>query len=185
MDVRPPSSSCDGRLIVCGVALRFGGAELASVGNCSSPVVFVGRPFGQCVSCRHCFVAVDVGHPCVDSPVILWSSSRCSVAMLRFTLVVRSSRLWATTFPVVVGPAWVSPLSFRVVRPLPSSFRGSFRLGELGVAVLCRVEYSCRVVAGLAILFKWTFVSTFPPWNTFSAGPHPVFFRLWLSLYLL
>ena len=45
-----------------------------------------------------------------------------------------------------------SSLSFSVVRPSPSSFRGSLRLGELGVTVLCRVEYSCRVVAGLVIL---------------------------------
>ena len=70
-----------------------------------------------------------------------------------------------------------SSLSFSVVRPSPSSFRGSLRLGELGVTVLCRVEYSCRVVAGLVILQEWTFVGTFPPLNTFPTGPRPVFFR--------
>ena len=64
-----------------------------------------------------------------------------------------------------------------MVRPSPSSFRGSLRLGELGVTVLCRVEYSCRVVAGLVILQEWTFVGTFPPLNTFPTGPRPVFFR--------
>ena len=72
-----------------------------------------------------------------------------------------------------------------MVRPSPSSFRGSLRLGELGVTVLCRVEYSCRVIAGLVILQEWTFVGTFPPLNTFPTGPRPVFFRLWLSLYFL
>ena len=42
---------------------------------------------------------------------------------------------------------------------------------------MCRVEYSCRVVAGLVILQGWTFVGTFPPLNTFPTGPRPVFFR--------
>ena len=43
--LRPPSSlSCDGRLIVGGVALGFGGAELSSVGNCS-PTCVLGPAF--------------------------------------------------------------------------------------------------------------------------------------------
>ena len=73
------SSSCDGRLIVGGVALGFGGAEHYSVGNCSPTVVFTGRTslLGSA------FLAVIVswlstsGILCVDSPVILWSSSCC------------------------------------------------------------------------------------------------------------
>ena len=58
-------------------------------------------------------------------------------------------------FPPLCGLARTrraTSLSFRVVRPSPSPFRGSLRLGKLEVAVLCRVEYSCRMVAGLAIL---------------------------------
>ena len=71
-------------------------------------------------------------------------------------------------------------LSFSVVCPSPSSFRGSLRLGELGVAVLCRVEYLFvsrgRWVGDLAQ--ERTFVGTFPPLNTFPTGPRPVFFSL-------
>ena len=105
--LRPPSSlSCDGRLIVGGVALDFGGAELSSVGNCS-PTCFWDQPSGQFFSrsCRHYFVAVDVGHPLCGLP---WPCHLVVVvvllAMFHFAFVVRSSRLRATQVsPVVVG----------------------------------------------------------------------------------
>ena len=107
--LRPPSSlscvSCDGRLIVGGVALGFGGAELSSVGNCSPTGVFGTSLLGSA------FLAVIVswlstsGILCVDStgPVVLWSSSssccwRCSA------LLLWCGRLRATQVsPVVVG----------------------------------------------------------------------------------
>ena len=101
--LRPPSSlSCDGRLIVGGVALGFGGAELSSVGNCS-PTCVLGPAFWAVLSrsCRHCFVAVDVGHPLCGLP---WLVVVVVLAMFRFAFVVLSSRLRATqVFPVVVG----------------------------------------------------------------------------------
>ena len=98
--LRPPISlSCDGRLII-------GGAELSSVGNCSPTGVFANQPSRQCFSCRHCFVAVDVGHPLCGLP---WPCHLVVVvvvllAMFRFAFVVQSSRLRATQVsPVVVG----------------------------------------------------------------------------------
>ena len=159
--LRPPSSlSCDGRLIVGGVALGFGGAELSSVGNCSPTCVFGTSLLGSA------FLDLAVIVSWLSTSGILrgcglpWPWHLVVVvvllAMFRFAFVVRSSRLRATQVsPVVVG-GWptrrASSLSFSVVRPSPSSFRGSLRLGELGMTVLCRVEYSCRVVAGLVIL---------------------------------
>ena len=85
------------------------------------------------------------------------------------------------SLPVVVG---ASPLFFRAVRLSSSLFRGCRRLGELGVAVLR------HVVAGLAIVWEWTFCGHLsslsrarPRLNTFPAGPRPVFSRGWLSFF--
>ena len=88
--LRPPSSSCDDRLIVGGVVLHFGGA---AVGNCSPTVVFWTGLLGST------FLAVIVswlstsGILFVDSPLI--KVVVVLLAMWRFAFVVRSSRLWA------------------------------------------------------------------------------------------
>ena len=74
-----------------------------SSGNCP-PTCVLGPAFWAAFprSCRHCFVAVDVGHPLCGLPwlvvvVVL-------LAMFRFAFVVLSSRLRATQVsPVVVG----------------------------------------------------------------------------------
>ena len=74
-----------------------------------SHLCFWDQPSGQCFSrsCRHCFVAVDVGHPLCGLP---WPCHLVVVVVLqlltmfRFAFVVRSSRLRATQVsPVVVG----------------------------------------------------------------------------------
>ena len=59
------------------------------------PPVFWDQPSGQCFSrsCRHCFVAVDVGHPLCGLP---WLVVVVVLAMFRFAFVVLSSRLRAT-----------------------------------------------------------------------------------------
>ena len=81
--LRPPSSlSCDGRLIVGGVALGFGGAELSSVGNCSPTCVFGTSRLAVIVSWLSTSGILSVDSP---GPVILWSSSycwRCSALLL-------------------------------------------------------------------------------------------------------
>ena len=72
-----------------------------------SHLCFWDQPSGQCFSrsCRHCFVAVDVGHPLCG---LHWPGHLVVVvvllAMFRFAFVVRSSRLRATQVsPIVVG----------------------------------------------------------------------------------
>ena len=90
--LRPPSSlSCYGRLIVGGVALGFGGAELSSVGNCSPTCVFGTSLVGSAFLDLAVIVSwlSTSGILSVDSPgpvtVILWSSSccwRCSALLL-------------------------------------------------------------------------------------------------------
>ena len=88
--LRPPSSlSCDGRLIVGGVALGFGGAELSSVDNCSPTCVFGTSLPGSAFLDLAVIVSglSTSGILSVDSPgpVILWSSSccwRCSALLL-------------------------------------------------------------------------------------------------------
>ena len=104
--LRPPSSlSCDGRLIIESLAVL----RLVLVVRSSPllatalPPVFWDQPSGQCFSrsCRHCFVAVDVGHPLCGLP---WLVVVVVLAMFRFAFVVLSSRLRATQVsPVVVG----------------------------------------------------------------------------------
>ena len=82
--LRPPSSlSCDGRLIVGGVA------ELSSVGNCSPTCVFGTSLLGSAFIDLAVIVSwlSTSGILSVDSPgpVILWSSSfcwRCSALLL-------------------------------------------------------------------------------------------------------
>ena len=153
------------------VNVKFEWSTLCALGRrtmlaTALPPVFWDQPSGQCFSrsCRHCFVAVDVEHPLCGLP---WLVVVVVLAMFRFAFVVLSSRLRATQVsPVVIGAGLhagqvLFPSAWCV--PSPSSFRGSLRLGELGVTVLCRVEYSCRMVAGLVILQEWTFVGTFPP----------------------
>ena len=134
-------------------------------------------------SCDGRLVVGDVVHPILPRRLVVVV---LLLAMLRFALVVRSSRLWATTLsPLLWGPASASPLLFRAVRFSSSLFRGCRRLGELVVAVLR------RVVAGLAIVLEWTFCGHLsslsrarPHLNTFPAGPSPVFSRAWLSYFL-
>ena len=70
------------------------------------PPVFWDQPSGQCFSrsCRHCFVAVDVGHPLCGLPWLVVVVVLTLLAMFRFAFVVLSSRLRATQVsPVVVG----------------------------------------------------------------------------------
>ena len=161
--LRPPSSlscvSCDGRLIVGGVALSFGGAELSSVGNCSPTCVFGTSLLGSAFLDLAVIVSwlSTSGILSVDSPgpVILWRRRVVGDVPLSCFCGAELSAESNSSFPRRCGGCpsrRASSLSFSVVHPSPSSFRGSLRLGELGVTVLCRVEYSCRVVAGLVIL---------------------------------
>ena len=105
--LRPPSLlSCDGRLIVGGVALGFGGAELSSVGNCSPTCVFGTSFLGSA------FLVPSLFRGCRRRASSLWTPlalSSCGVVVLlamfrSVAFVVRSSRLRATQVsPVVVG----------------------------------------------------------------------------------
>ena len=151
---------------------------------------FWDQPSGQCFSCRHCFVAVDVGHPLCGLP---WPCHLVVVvvllAMFRFAFVVRSSRLRATQVSPVVVEAGLH--AGQVL--FPSEWCVLHQHRFVAVFVWESLEWQCcvawnnrvRVVAGLVILQEWTFLGTFPPLNTFPTGPRPVFFRLWLSLYFL
>ena len=158
--LRPPGSlSCDGRLIVGGVALGFGGAELSSVDNCSPTCVFGTSLLGSAFLDLAVIVSwlSTSGILSVDSPgpVILWRRRVVGDVPLSCFCGAELSAESNSSFPRRCGGCpsrRASSLSFSVVRPSPSLFRGSLRLGELGVTVLCRVEYSCRVVAGLVIL---------------------------------
>ena len=191
--LRPPSSlscvSCDGRLIVGGVALGFGGAELSSVGNCSPTGVFGTSLLGSA------FLAVIVswlstsGILCVDStgPVILWSSSSCCWRCSALLLWCGALGLGQLKFPPSLSGLACTPGKFSFLQRGASfaiivSWQSSF--GAWSDSAVSRGIFVSRG-RWLAILQEWTFVGTFPPLNTFPAGPRPVFFRLWLSLYFL
>ena len=140
-------------VIVGGVALGFGGAELSSVGNCSPTgvfgtsllaVLFLPALFRGCRRrASSVWTPLALSSCCCrrrvvgDVPLCFCGAELSTEGNSSFP---RRCRGWPTRR--------ASSLSFSVVRPSPSSFRGSLRLGELGVTVLCRVEYSCRVVAG-------------------------------------
>ena len=107
--LRPPSSlSCDGRLIVGGVALGFGGAELSSVGNCSPTCVFGTSLLGSAFLDLAVIVSwlSTSGILSVDSPgpAILWSSRAVGDVPLRFCGVELSAES-NSSFPVVVPGA--------------------------------------------------------------------------------